>query len=93
MQTTPLAPIGATSIALPLTFAELLDLDEQARAVAACTPWSVEDARDILRARMLYGPGVPWTELLVRGDEAWDWMELLPRMDEARHLVGPGADL
>jgi hypothetical protein len=61
MQTTAPAPSRATPIALPLTFAELLDLDEQACAVAASTPWS---------ARTLYGLDVPWTEILPRVDEA-----------------------
>jgi hypothetical protein len=61
MQTTAPAPSRATPIALPLTFAELLDLNEPARAVAGCTPWS---------ARMLYGLEAPWTEILPCVDEA-----------------------
>lgn len=69
MQITPAAPIGATSFALPLTFAELLDLDEQAREVAAALRLSVEDARETLRARILYMPDRPWTEILARRDE------------------------
>jgi hypothetical protein len=77
MQNTPKSPTGATSIALPLTFAELLDLDEQARAVAACTSLKFEDARDILRVRTLYMPDRPWTELLARGEEAWEFMGAL----------------
>jgi hypothetical protein len=75
MQTTPPAPQGATSFALPITFAELLDLDEQARAVAAALRSSVEDAHDLLRARALYEPDVPWTELVARGEDAWDLLD------------------
>jgi hypothetical protein len=71
MQTTPPAPQGATSFALPITFAELLDLDEQAREIAACTPWTVEQALDVLRMRLMFMPERSWTELLERGDEAW----------------------
>jgi hypothetical protein len=46
MQTTPLAPIGATSIALPLTFAELLDLDEPVREVAATLRSAFEEPNE-----------------------------------------------
>jgi len=74
VQTTPDAPIGATSFTLPLTFAELLDLDEQARAIAACSPWTVEQALGVLRMRLLVMPERPWTELLEYGEEAWHFV-------------------
>jgi hypothetical protein len=75
MHTTAPTPQGATTFALPLTFAELLDLDEQAREISACTPWTVEEAAEILRVRSLYTPDLSWTELLAHGDEALAFLD------------------